>query len=192
MRPSASWPRNPTSFTTACGSCGCRSSSSPAALPGDPIGWRDGMRTDRNDELASATPLDSGRDAALGTPAGTDDEIEAVPRELAHAPPRQPPVVAVPGSRWGESGRYIIDRLVGRGGMGTVYAASDTLLGRRVALKVLDPPEAGGDDRLDARLLQEARIAALVEHEQIARIYDVGRHGGFAFVAMEYVEGGTL
>jgi formylglycine-generating enzyme required for sulfatase activity len=70
--------------------------------------------------------------------------------------------------------------------MGTVYAAVDTVLHRTVALKILDGAGAA------RRLLREAQIAAKVEHERIARVYDVGTYDGFTFVAMEYVTGGTL
>ena len=76
--------------------------------------------------------------------------------------------------------------------MGTVYAATDTLLHRAVALKVLDPGEDQDEAAYRARLLREARIAARVEHERIARVYDVGEHEGSLFVAMELVRGVTL
>jgi formylglycine-generating enzyme required for sulfatase activity/predicted Ser/Thr protein kinase len=121
-----------------------------------------------------------------------DSEADAVLRAIAHAPPRLPHSTVVPGMRWGESDRYIIERRLGRGGMGTVYAATDSVLGRVVALKVLDAAGAGQDAGHHVRLLREAQLAARVEHERIARVYDVGTHDGFAFVAMEYVQGGTL
>ncbi|HEY0190539.1 MAG TPA: bifunctional serine/threonine-protein kinase/formylglycine-generating enzyme family protein [Kofleriaceae bacterium] len=93
--------------------------------------------------------------------------------------------------RWGDGDRYIIERRLGHGGMGTVYAATDSVLGRVVALKVLD--SAPGEDAAQrAQLLREAQLAARVEHERIARVYDVGTHDGLAFVAMEYIAGGTL
>jgi formylglycine-generating enzyme required for sulfatase activity len=113
-------------------------------------------------------------------------------RAIAHAPSRQPRTTLEPGTPWGPGGRYIIDRRLGRGGMGTVYAATDAPLKRIVALKVLDAAGPGGDADRHARLLREAQLAARMEHERIARIYDVGTHDGFAFVAMEYVPGGTL
>jgi formylglycine-generating enzyme required for sulfatase activity len=76
--------------------------------------------------------------------------------------------------------------------MGTVYAATDTLLGRRVALKILDEPVDEVEARNQDRLLHEAQLAASLEYERIARVYDVGRHDGSLFVAMEYVAGETL
>jgi formylglycine-generating enzyme required for sulfatase activity/predicted Ser/Thr protein kinase len=126
---------------------------------------------------ADADELDEERDAALL-------------RAIAYAPPRRPPSAVAPGSTWGADGRYIIERRLGRGGMGTVYAATDSLIRRSVALKVLDV--ADPDPVHHARLMREAQTAARVEHERIARVYDVGSHDGFPFVAMEYVHGGTL
>ncbi|MEO7735689.1 MAG: bifunctional serine/threonine-protein kinase/formylglycine-generating enzyme family protein [Kofleriaceae bacterium] len=127
----------------------------------------------------SAHELDDERDAALM-------------RAVAFAPPRPPPRSVTPGTRWSASGRYVIERRLGRGGMGTVYAATDTVLNRIVALKLLDVAGADHDVAHHARLLREAQLAASMEHERIARVYDVGSHEGFAFVAMEYVPGGTL
>ncbi|HEX4423410.1 MAG TPA: bifunctional serine/threonine-protein kinase/formylglycine-generating enzyme family protein [Kofleriaceae bacterium] len=120
-----------------------------------------------------------------------DSEADAVLRAVAFAPPRRVPNSVVPGMRWGDGDRYIIERRLGHGGMGTVYAATDSVLGRSVALKVLDATP-GQDASHHATLLREAQLAARVEHERIARIYDVGMHEGLAFVAMEYCQGGTL
>jgi formylglycine-generating enzyme required for sulfatase activity/predicted Ser/Thr protein kinase len=120
------------------------------------------------------------------------DETGAFLREIASAPALPPPLVVVPGTKWSASGRYEIQRRLGRGGMGTVYEATDTLLGRAVALKVLDCVAGAHEASAQLRLLNEARLAATVDHERVARVYDVGTHEGFAFVAMEYVEGATL
>jgi formylglycine-generating enzyme required for sulfatase activity/predicted Ser/Thr protein kinase len=98
----------------------------------------------------------------------------------------------LPGQHWGAQRRYLIERRLGHGGMGTVYAATDTLLGRRVAVKILDEPDDDADGTYRDRLLREAQLAAHVEHERIARVYDVGQHEGSLFVAMEYVAGATL
>src|SRR5882762_6614032 len=105
-----------------------------------------------------------------------NSEANAVLRAVAYSPPRRPTNVVTPGTKWGESGRYTIERRLGRGGMGSVYAATDTLLERTVALKVLDVVDAGHDAIDKARLLREAKLAARVEHERIARVYDVGNH----------------
>ncbi len=122
-----------------------------------------------------------------------DEALDEILRAVAHAPPRRPPPEpARPGERWGAEGRYLIDRRLGRGGMGTVYSATDTLLHREVALKVLDAGSGDGEAVQRARLLREARIAARIEHERVARIYDVGEHEGALFVAMELVRGVTL
>jgi formylglycine-generating enzyme required for sulfatase activity/tRNA A-37 threonylcarbamoyl transferase component Bud32 len=121
---------------------------------------------------------------------GEDAELDDLLRAVAHAPPRRPPPeLARVGVCW--AGRYSIEQRLGSGGMGTVYSASDALLKRTVALKVLDA--GAGDDAVHkSRLLREARIAAGIEHERVARIYDVGEHEGVLFVAMELVRGETL
>jgi predicted Ser/Thr protein kinase len=85
----------------------------------------------------------------------------------------------------------VIDRL-GTGGMGAVYRARDTRLGRTVALKVL---RSGADPELLRRLDREARAASALNHPNIVQIYDVGVEAGQAgehYVVMEYVEGETL
>jgi predicted Ser/Thr protein kinase len=103
-----------------------------------------------------------------------------------------PESAAAPGTRWGASGRYVIEHFVGAGGMGKVYAATDTLLGRTVALKVLNVGSDITDGRGRKLIMREARFAAQVENERIARVYDVGEHGDLVFVAMEFVRGPTL
>jgi serine/threonine protein kinase len=121
-----------------------------------------------------------------------DLEADALLRAIARAPSRRARSAALPGTRWGLVGRYIIQRRLGRGGMGTVYAASDTVLHRVVALKVLDAVGSSRQPAPHRRLIREAQLAARVEHQRIARVYDVGTYEGFDFVAMEYVPGDTL
>jgi serine/threonine protein kinase len=121
-----------------------------------------------------------------------DSDANAVLRAIAYAPPRRPSNLVMPGTKWGEADRYTIERRLGRGGMGSVYAAKDTILERVVALKVLDSSHLGLDESYKKQLLREAKLAARVEHERIARVYDVGSHDGLGFVAMEYVQGHTL
>jgi serine/threonine protein kinase len=87
--------------------------------------------------------------------------------------------------------RYQLLERVARGGMGVVYAALDEMLGRRVALKVLDVPVADGD--LARRLNREARVLARLEHPGIVSVHDVGTlSDGRVFYAMKFVEGQRL
>jgi serine/threonine protein kinase len=84
----------------------------------------------------------------------------------------------------------LLDRIA-RGGMGIVYAAEDERLQRRVALKVLDLPETGGD--LANRLIREARVLARLEHPGIVPVHDVGTLAdGRVFYTMKFVEGHRL
>ncbi len=84
----------------------------------------------------------------------------------------------------------ILDKL-GAGGMGEVYLAEDTRLGRQVALKFL-PASFQYDPDRRARFLKEARAASALRSPNIAAIYDIGVHEGSSFIAMEYVEGETI
>ena len=85
---------------------------------------------------------------------------------------------------------HLLEKL-GAGGMGEVYLAEDTNLGRTVALKILPTDLAHGRERL-RRFLQEARAAAALHHPNVAHIYEIGEFDGINFIAMEYVEGQTL
>jgi predicted Ser/Thr protein kinase len=86
---------------------------------------------------------------------------------------------------------FQVEELLGKGGMGVVYRARDTRLGRPVALKVL-PPEFTRDTERKARFFQEARAASKVNHPAIAQIYDVDEVPEGLFIAMELVEGKTV
>jgi predicted Ser/Thr protein kinase len=86
---------------------------------------------------------------------------------------------------------YAVEELLGRGGMGEVYRARDTRLGRPVALKVLRA-ELTRDDTRRRRFVQEARAASAVNHPAIAQIYDIDDDGETTFIAMEFVDGSTV
>ena len=88
-------------------------------------------------------------------------------------------------------GRYQVLSLIGTGGMGAVYLARDTQLGRKVALKVL-PDYLMGDERRVGRFRREARAASARNHPNIVTIDEVEQAGGRHFIAAEYVEGVTL
>src|SRR6266542_4907120 len=86
---------------------------------------------------------------------------------------------------------YEVEEPLGKGGMGVVYRAKDTRLGRPVALKLL-PAEFTRDPDRKARFIQEARAAAAVNHPAIAQIYEVDEDESGVFIAMELVPGKTV
>jgi eukaryotic-like serine/threonine-protein kinase len=88
-------------------------------------------------------------------------------------------------------GRYRLARLIGAGGMATVHEAEDTALGRRVAIKVLQPQYAA-DSAFVARFDREARAIAALNHPGIVQVYDVGNDGGTAYIVEEFVDGHPL
>ena len=97
-------------------------------------------------------------------------------------------VAITPGSRFAS---YRVEALVGRGGMGVVYRATDLSLERPVALKLI-APELADDERFRGRFLKESRLAASLDHPNVIPIYDAGEHDGHLYLAMRYVEGSDL
>lgn len=114
--------------------------------------------------------------ATLAGPAGP-----ASPASLSGGPEFPP----------GTLGNYHILRKLGEGGMGLVYEAEDSVLKRRVALKLMKPAAAANPD-YRARFLREAQAAARVAHDHICPIYQVGESAGTPFLAMPLLQGETL
>jgi ABC-type branched-subunit amino acid transport system substrate-binding protein/streptogramin lyase/predicted Ser/Thr protein kinase len=86
---------------------------------------------------------------------------------------------------------YRVESLLGRGGMGVLYRATDLSLDRPVALKLI-APELAEDERFRSRFLKEPRLAAALDHPHVVPIYEAGEHEGQLFLAMRYVEGSDL
>jgi serine/threonine-protein kinase len=91
----------------------------------------------------------------------------------------------------GTVAHYRLEQVIGRGGMGVVYRATDTRLRRPVALKVLSP-HLVGDARAAARLVREARAAGALDHPNVAQVYDVGQEGDVVYLALAFYDGETL
>ena len=119
----------------------------------------------------------------MATP-GQDRSSEPV----VHTPgadPVQRRTLPKPGDRVGQ---YELIRELGRGGMGAVYLARDTKLGRRVAIKFLQ----SSNPEITARFILEARATARCNHENIIVIHEVGEHHGNPFMVLEYLQGAEL
>jgi tetratricopeptide (TPR) repeat protein/predicted Ser/Thr protein kinase len=119
-------------------------------------------------------------------PSQHDTEFGAT--ESGDAPPRREHIEIDRGDLLG---RYVILDVIGRGGMGAVYAAYDPELDRKLAIKLILAPRRG-DDEDQQRLLREAQATAQLNHPNVITVHDVGTHAGRVFVAMEFVDGGTL
>lgn len=88
-------------------------------------------------------------------------------------------------------GQYRIERVIGKGGMATVYQSTQVAVNRTVAIKVL-PSTFMHDDTFMTRFRQEAEVAAQLEHIHILPVYDFGEHDGIPYIVMRYLDGGTL
>jgi serine/threonine-protein kinase len=135
-------------------------------------------------------------DAACGDDRSLRAEVESLLRahEQAGSFAERPAVDSVTGGplhRGDRLGPYEIVELVGAGGMGDVYRARDTKLGRDVAIKVLPALFTSDADRL-SRFEREARVLASLSHPHILTVHDVGELAGRQYLVTEFVDGGTL
>jgi serine/threonine protein kinase len=117
------------------------------------------------------------------------------PRQASRAPSSAPSLSTADEGRF-PPGTLLLDRyrivaLLGRGGMGEVYRATDMKLGQSVAIKFL-PEAVAQDERALARFRNEVRIARQVSHPNVCRVYDIGEIEGMQFLSMEYVDGEDL
>src|SRR5436305_7442130 len=116
--------------------------------------------------------------------------LSGVPGRMSSSSATPAPSASVILERGQSINRFVVVGLVGRGGMGEVYAAYDPDLDRKVALKVLRIRDGSEQGRV--RLLREAQATARLSHPNVVVVYDVGTFGDDVFVAMEFVAGGTL
>jgi eukaryotic-like serine/threonine-protein kinase len=146
------------------------------------------------------------REAFLRETCGNDDklrrEVESLlsfdekARDFIETPPDDLAAAFI-GNRRNEDfinrqfNHYRVLSLLGAGGMGEVYLAEDTKLGRKIALKLL-PPQLSANPERKARFEQEARAASALNHPNIITIYGVEEFDGFNFIATEFIDGETL
>jgi tetratricopeptide (TPR) repeat protein/TolB-like protein len=125
---------------------------------------------------------------ACGTPAPASDRTEIL-QSVPHQEEEFGDTQLKPGTSFGT--RYRIDALLGEGGMGAVYKAYDTELGRPVALKLVRK-ELAASRQIMQRFKQELLLASKISHKNILRIHDLGEIDGIKFISMAYVEGADL
>jgi class 3 adenylate cyclase len=150
----------------------------------NPLPPGDTPRADR-DKTSGAT----GDTASLGGPGSSGVPSTVLPTiDTAEVPVSALPAGAAPPEQFG---RYTLRKLLGRGGMGAVYLAHDSLLDREVALKV-PHPDMAADPQILERFYREARSAARLRHPNICPVHDVGEWEGWHYLTMAYVEGRPL
>src|SRR5262249_42890270 len=125
------------------------------------------------------------------TPKKTDDANKRKADTVASFEDQQPEVKVSTVRAGTKLGRYEIVSRLGVGGMGEVYLASDTLLDRKVALKVLSAKFTENKDWL-RRFIREAKATSALNHPNIITIHEIGHTSGVHFIATEYIEGKTL
>lgn len=115
--------------------------------------------------------------------------LETIGQNPTGVPQRDPIAELAAGTEF--AGRYVIERVVGKGGMGVVYRAMDKLAEKAVALKLIRAERLGGQGAIK-RLISEGLTARDIRHQNIVAVYDVGDADGQPFVSMEYLDGQSL
>jgi serine/threonine-protein kinase len=159
--------------------------------------FRRSESADASDSNFETTVVDDAATARLAQGGSADDDgADAAGADAVAAPP--PPVLAgigpgVEGESIGHVGRYALKTILGKGGLGTVYAAWDPLLSRTVALKTLHiDADPSSRESLDAMFLNEARAAAGLSHPHIVTVFDAGPSETGVYIAMERLQGQDL
>jgi serine/threonine protein kinase len=138
--------------------------------------------------MPGASPIDP---VSPAVPQNSDDSPTVITRSHPPSPAPAPLPGDVPSIGGRRLGHFELIEAIGSGGMAAVLKARDLELDRLVALKIL-PPEAARDPEGVSRFKQEARAAAMLDHENIARVYFCGEDQGLHFIAFEFVEGENL
>jgi serine/threonine protein kinase len=142
--------------------------------------------------VAEASELPADQREAFVTRQCADPELRRQVLEVLGSPAALSAAMAAGALRSGSSlGPYVVEELIGRGGMGEVYRARDSRLDREVAVKVLPPVFALHPDRLE-RFAREAKLLGALNHPHICTLYDVGTEQGTNYLVMEYVDGELL
>lgn len=131
------------------------------------------------------------RELRLPSPPPTPKGVDASPLAVAPTVSAHPPAISALGQGSRLAGRFVIERRLGGGGMGTVYLARDETLGEPVAVKVLREGFAS-DANVAERFRREVSVARRIVHPNVVRLYDVGDEAGTLFLSMEYVDGESL
>ncbi|MGA3194181.1 MAG: protein kinase, partial [Terriglobales bacterium] len=167
--------------------------SDPAVVDATPL------RHDPDATVIDARPFDHDPDATRMDARPIDPDATII--DTGTSPRRTPPPSPSQAGMYGSAavlqigqllgGRYEILQLLGEGGMGAVYKATDRELDRFVALKVIRP-ELASNPAILARFKQELLLAHQVTHRNVIRIYDLGDAEGIKFITMEFIEGKDL
>lgn len=149
-----------------------------------------GSTSEPTSESSSRSSLrsDGSRDAVEEGPTVISRSVEPPPSSIAPLPDDQSSAEHFAKRLVGTSlDHYRLDEYIGGGGMGAVFRAHDSLLGRTVAVKILS--KGSRDQELLRRFVNEAQSAAKLDHENIARVFFVGQDQGLNYIVFEYIEG---